>query len=501
MLGALLKQILSGMALVPEEISLAFQEQKNVIGGRAPQLSNIVKMLLAVMSLTPTFICIDALDECVGLQRIELLNSLKQLLHKSHNTRIFVTGRPHVRAEIEKRLAGRVKSVSIGLRNDDVITYLRVRLEEDETPDAMDESLEAEILEKILENTSGMYVGAVLQRTPASHYPLIEINRFLLASLNIDSILQESTIYRRRERLSKMIDGFELGDAYGATIERIKAQGGDRSRLGMEALMWISYAERRLRADELCHALSIDPGSTDFNTDNVPSISTLVSCCQGLITVDEEASAVRLIHFALPKYLSAHGGIFSKSHSTIAEVCLIYLNSQNVKSLSDNPSPDIPAMPFLEYCSVYWGVHAKKELSDYARSLALELFQQYDGHISAKFLLGWAGYPHIADLDASFSFSGLHCASFFGIAEVVAALIETECYDIDGQDFGGHTPLAWAARNGHEEVVKMLLGREAVNPDRPDNGGQTPLMLAVKYGHKEVIALLQPHQAIARTAI
>ena len=67
--------------------------------------------------------------------------------------------------------------------------------------------------------------------------PLIDMLRFLLVSLNIEAILQESTIYRRRERLSKMMDGFGLGDAYDATIERIKAQGGDKARLGMEALM------------------------------------------------------------------------------------------------------------------------------------------------------------------------------------------------------------------------------------------------------------------------
>ena len=40
-----------------------------------------------------------------------------------------------------------------------------------------------------------------------------------------------------------MTDGLSLGDAYGATIERIKAQGGDKSKLGIVALMWISYEE------------------------------------------------------------------------------------------------------------------------------------------------------------------------------------------------------------------------------------------------------------------
>jgi len=40
--------------------------------------------------------------------------------------------------------------------------YLRLRLEEDETPEAMNESLEADILEKIPGNMSEMYVWVML---------------------------------------------------------------------------------------------------------------------------------------------------------------------------------------------------------------------------------------------------------------------------------------------------------------------------------------------------
>ena len=149
MLGSLLKQMVSGMERVPDEISRAFKEQKMAIGGCGPQLADIVKMLEAITSSQPTFICIDALDECVGVQRFRILNSLKQILEKSPGTRIFVTGRPHIRAEIEKHLAGRAISLSVSPSKDDITTYLHARLSEDETPDAMSESLEADILEQI----------------------------------------------------------------------------------------------------------------------------------------------------------------------------------------------------------------------------------------------------------------------------------------------------------------------------------------------------------------
>jgi len=156
MMGSLLKQMVSGMESVPGEISRVFQEQKKAIGGCGPQLADIVKMLQAITSSQPTFICIDALDECVGVQRFKVLDSLKQILEKSPGTRIFMTGRPHIQPEIEKRLAGRTIGLSVGPSKGDITTYLHARLSEDETPDAMSESLEAEILEKIPENMSEM---------------------------------------------------------------------------------------------------------------------------------------------------------------------------------------------------------------------------------------------------------------------------------------------------------------------------------------------------------
>ena len=175
MLGSLVKQMVSGMENVPEEVSRAFQEQKKTIGGCRPQLVDITEMLQAITSSQPTFICVDALDECAGVQRGRILSSLKQILEKSPDTRIFVTGRPHIRAEIEKRLAGRVINVPVGASKEDIIIYLRARLSEDETPDAMDDSLEADILAKILENISEMCVGAMMPQMPLPLSP----NRYI----------------------------------------------------------------------------------------------------------------------------------------------------------------------------------------------------------------------------------------------------------------------------------------------------------------------------------
>jgi len=123
-------------------------------------------MLQNTSSNERTFICIDALDECVPECRAKLLDSLSKILQNSPGTRIFMTGRPHIRPEIRRRLAGKVTDLPISTKRNDIILYLRSRLEDDPIPDAMDDSLEAEILKKIPEDVSEMYVGTTLKKVP-----------------------------------------------------------------------------------------------------------------------------------------------------------------------------------------------------------------------------------------------------------------------------------------------------------------------------------------------
>ena len=46
-------------------------------------------------------------------------------------------------------------------------------------------------------------------------------------------------------------------------------------------------------------------------------------------------------------------------------------------------------------------------------------------------------YLNLCEFDTCYPFGGLHCASFFGIVELVAAWIETESDDADGGIFQG----------------------------------------------------------------
>ena len=156
MLGAVLKQVIRGLGEVPEEIARAYEDQEQVIGGRAPQLPDIVKMLQNTVSVKRTFICIDALDECMAKYRVKILTSLDKILRSSPGTRMLVTGRPHIEAEVGKRLSGRGTVIRITPQRHDILSYLHHRLEEDTMPEAMDSSLEADIVSKICKDVSEM---------------------------------------------------------------------------------------------------------------------------------------------------------------------------------------------------------------------------------------------------------------------------------------------------------------------------------------------------------
>ena len=163
------------------------------------------------------------------------------------------------------------------------------------------------------------------------------------------------------------------------------------------------------------------------------------------------------------------------------------------------------------------------ELTDGAKSLALELLNRVGSHISTTILVKQIGSFHSCSLPHHL-WPSLHCASYFGIVDVVAGLIEMEGCDINQSDCMGFTALMWATQQGnegvvrqllawntvgpektnregrtplcgaavkgHERVLKLLLARNDVNPDKPDINGKTPLWCASYYGHEGVVKLL-----------
>ena len=156
-MGAILKQLL-GRGDIPKDIRGAFQEGKGETDGRGLRLADLVGMLkIAIASLRQVFICIDALDECRPEDLPELLKSLRDIVRESPTTRIFLTGRPHVREDVQRYFTTMVV-IPISPNTDDIRSYLEMRLGGDAGLETMNDDLRGDIVRVILEKLSDMWV-------------------------------------------------------------------------------------------------------------------------------------------------------------------------------------------------------------------------------------------------------------------------------------------------------------------------------------------------------
>ena len=154
-MGVILKQLVRRGG-IPDYLRVAFQKRQKEFGGRRLRLSDLMGMLkMAIASLPKAFICLDALDECLPKHLRELLKSLGDIVRECPRTRIFLTGRPHVREDIQ-RCFSKVVEIPISPNPDDIRNYVEMRLDSDAESEAMNKELRADIVRIILEKISDM---------------------------------------------------------------------------------------------------------------------------------------------------------------------------------------------------------------------------------------------------------------------------------------------------------------------------------------------------------
>ena len=158
-IGALVKQLVRVLGTVPVEINEAFKKAKRDSRGlRVPDALNLLQATLCL--LERTFICVDALDECPDKILPELLSSLGAISHGS-SVRLLITGRPHIQNVLDSYFPNGAQVIPISPNSGDIKEYLAKALREDLNFRAMDHALEAEIIEHIQEQISGVYAIAI----------------------------------------------------------------------------------------------------------------------------------------------------------------------------------------------------------------------------------------------------------------------------------------------------------------------------------------------------
>jgi ankyrin repeat protein len=300
-------------------------------------------------------------------------------------------------------------------------------------------------------------------------------------------------------KISKRLQGAEdlvqvYDQLYDNTIKRIESQPSTKSALARNVLSWITYAERPLTTEELCHALAIELGKEDLDEDNVPEVEEIISVCAGLVIVDEVSNIIRLVHYTTQEYFKRIREKWNpNAQLEIASACLTYLSFHPFKSGSYRSNEEFRGrLVFLNYASRYWARYARtvqKQVSEVAL-----LFLQ-DGNLVSR------ATETILRIDYGnniLSFprevTGLHLTAEFGLLHLLERLLSQPSGDAgavaDSNDSNGQTPLSQAARHGHEAVVRLLLETGKVDVNSKDKADRTPLMQAVGYGHEAVVKLL-----------
>ena len=156
MIGGLLRQVVWGEAGIRAEIRSAFNESKRR-GGQRLHMRDLLRLFIKVVSsIDRVYICVDAVDELLPKNRADFLRELWRIIQDAPNTRLFLTARLCVQAELLKHLGGVPYVIKIVADQGDIARYLRHMIDNDGDSDLMTENLKNDIMGTMLEKASEM---------------------------------------------------------------------------------------------------------------------------------------------------------------------------------------------------------------------------------------------------------------------------------------------------------------------------------------------------------
>ncbi|KAI9778776.1 MAG: hypothetical protein M1839_007866 [Geoglossum umbratile] len=439
LLASLLKQLSQKQPSIPKSIQDFHRHRSHK--SAQPSLDQISTALHSITAMYSTvFLIVDALDECRDDDRCRtgFLSAIFDLQSRT-GVNLFATSRS-------------VPEITEMFKESVLLEILAT--EED--------------VRKHLDHHLSSPRRALLRKSPKLQEIKIGIvqavkGMFLLAQLHLDSLMGKTTEYDIRIALNRLPIGSEAYDhAYNAAMDRIVKQDAEGRKLAKRVLLWISCARRHLTTAELQHALAVEVGNPKYNKAREPHVEDMVSVCAGLVTINEESNIIRLVHYTTQEYFErTWTSWFPDAQVDITRVCVTYLLFDTFESGFCQTDEEFKTRlwlnPLYEYAARNWGYHA-------------------------------CAASEAEDQSVPKNMTGVHLAAYFGLKEVIIALLK-DGYDLKFKDSHGWTPLSRAAGKGHERVVELLL-EKGVDLDSKVQYGWTPLSLAAASGHDAVVKLL-----------
>ncbi|OBT62104.1 hypothetical protein VE03_09005 [Pseudogymnoascus sp. 23342-1-I1] len=504
LLASLLKRLAQGRPTLPTSIKDLYES--HVRKQTRPSFEEISKQLQSIIaSFSTTFIVIDALDECQVSDGGQT-KFLSEILRLQTNTKanLFATSRfiPHIVEEFQG-----CPSLEIRASEGDVQRYLDGQLARLPSFVRRNLDMQEQIKAEIIKAVDGM---------------------FLLAQLHLESLIGKRSPKAIKEALKKLPTGSEAYDyAYKEAMERIEGQLADCEELAKQALGWITCSKRPLTTLELQHALAVEIGQPSLDEENLPEIEDVVSVCAGLVTIDEGSGIIRLVHYTTQEYFERTWiSWFCSAQEDMAKTCVTYLAfstfEKGLCATTGEFEARLQLNPLYNYSARNWAYYAcvgsteveeltlhflQNDAAASASSQAMTTSRTSDGydnnvpggmigiHLAAYFglknvMAALLKKGHHPDSKAAHGATPLSLAAAYGHEEVVKLLLTTSGVDIDIKDTDGYTPLSMAATNGHGGMVKLLLATASIDINSRNMYGETPLLMAAMNGHKGVVKLL-----------
>ncbi|TFK21534.1 ankyrin, partial [Coprinopsis marcescibilis] len=506
-LAALLRQLLEGYdSVYPFVKALYYRHHLKKTQPSQDELLNILQKVAASGIFKSSFYALDGLDEASSAVQFDLLEVLASI--PAH---FFLTSRPldsmkdQVSDAVFFHIAASDADIALLVeRNVERISGLRRLFRQNET-------LRAEVVDRILERSSGM---------------------FLLASLQLDMLRNSecASIWDLRQSLAQLPVGIEA--MYEATMKRIESH--PKAYLAKLVLTWLVCAQWSLPVNALRYAVAVDPETYHFDAERLVDDDFLLSLCCGLVTAErssghDDMRKFRLVHFTARDYLESHLTSYwsCTPHSIIASACVSRLLQSGFHDFDYRKygcsSVDYAIYTaysqdnMLLYCHSNWVTHATqckplpKAVCDFVgqckkypihhwRHAKYDLLSGI--HVAATYGLEEC-FPLVLDLGAGGQDMDTNACTEGGASPLILAikfkqikvadtLLSFSTVDVNIHDSSGRTALMYASWLGLHDIAHRLLAFEGVevNPNAKTNEGDTALILAADEGRESIVSLL-----------
>lgn len=292
--------------------------------------------------------------------------------------------------------------------------------------------------------------------------------------------------------------------AYDETVHRIKSQEPGFRDLAFTALSWISLAYRPLTITELLYALSIEPGDTAIDEENLIDEHTLTFICAGFVVIDKSNHSIRLAHYTMQEYFDRRRhDLFEDADTDIAITCITYLlfdefstytekDLEKIENDFERSIHHLEEHPLLDYAANYWGCHVVHSDGNATRALCLELL----GHhvkLAASVTTIFPNtmshqYPGDNGRYIPWHVHGLSVAARFGLDDLLDELLDAEDLSTPTAQRRASDAICEAASCGNRETVELLI--EKTNGSIVVAEGSRALHCAVRCGQVRCMTTL-----------